>query len=133
MPERGRSKGVERLISELGRASSALYAAHLTTTDPDELQAAHRLLTDARQWAARVAREPDDTDLGVVAAAWEAIAVAQDMIAHARRTAQAAREQGRLAAAVRAEARLQAKHARARAERLRRWHARHPPARRRAI
>jgi hypothetical protein len=132
MPANGRSKGVERLIAELGRASSALYAAHLTTTDSGELHAAHELLTDARQWAARVAREPDETDLGVVAAAWEAIAVAQDMVAHARRTAQAAREQRRFANALREEARMQAKRARARAERLRRWHARHPPAHRRS-
>ena len=95
------------------------------------MQAAHRLLTDARQWAARVAREPDDTDLGVVAAAWEAIAVAQDMVAHARRTVDTAREQRRVAAEVRVEARSQAERARARAERLRRWHTRHPPARRR--
>ena len=125
MPIGGRSMAVERLVSELGRASSGLYLVHGQGEDAAELNAAHKLLTHAAEWAARVAREPDDADLGVVAAAWEAIAVAQDLVANARRLVDTAREQRLAAAALRAEARSQAAHAHAHAERLRRWSARH--------
>jgi hypothetical protein len=121
MTTAGRKKGVERLIAELGRASSALYVAHRQSPEAPDLTAAHKLLTDATTWVARVARDPDDADLGVVAAAWEAIAVAQDLAAHSRHLAVVAREQQRAATLARAEARAQAERARAVAERLRRW------------
>jgi hypothetical protein len=124
MSPAGRNRGVERLIAELGRASSSLYNVRRQAPEAGDLTAARNLLTEAADWAARVAREPDDADLGVVAAAWEAIAVAQDLVAHSRHVTEVAIEQQRATAAVRAEAQGQAARARAVAERLRRWRSR---------
>jgi hypothetical protein len=118
--DRSRSRVVDGLVAELGRAAAAVHAAERAAGGDSDLRHAHESLDEATGLVASIARGTE-ADLRTIAAAWEAIAQAHDTASRAREAAAVARQQHAESAAIHGAAKEQGVRARRHADRILRW------------